>query len=80
MAKVELSAADRRQWNALGETKLYSPSSALRRFQEWAEAGAFWRKGLLAYDGLQGIDWIGSPSTGPWARCRSVGENRAQSN
>jgi hypothetical protein len=30
-----------------------------RRFQEWTEAGvfeAFWRKGLLAYDGLQCID------------------------
>jgi transposase len=47
------------QWNALGETKLCSSSSAHRRFQEWTEAGvfeAFWRKGLLAYDGLQCID------------------------
>ena len=48
------------QWNALGETKLCSSSSAHRRFQEWVGAGvfeAFWRKGLLAYDGLLGIDW-----------------------
>jgi transposase len=48
------------QWNALGETKLCLSSSAHQRFQEWAEAGvfeAFWRKGLLAYDGLHGIDW-----------------------
>ncbi len=48
------------QWNALRETTLCSSSSAHRRFQEWAEAGvfaAFWRKGLLAYDALAGIDW-----------------------
>ncbi|WP_408887757.1 IS5 family transposase [Teichococcus wenyumeiae] len=48
------------QWNALRETKLCSSSSAHRRFQEWTKAGvfeAFWRKGLLAYDGLRGIDW-----------------------
>src|ERR1700712_4058444 len=48
------------QWNALRETGICSSSSAHRRFQEWTEAGvfaAFWRKGLLAYDSVQGIDW-----------------------
>ena len=49
------------QWNALRETTICSSSSAHRRFQEWLAAGvfaAFWREGLLAYDGLQGIDWM----------------------
>src|SRR5215208_6168779 len=48
------------QWNALRETTICSSSSAHRRFQEWLAAGvfaAFWREGLLAYDGLRGIDW-----------------------
>ena len=48
------------QWNALRETTICSSSSAHRRFQEWVAAGvfaAFWRKGLLAYDALWGIDW-----------------------
>jgi transposase len=48
------------QWNALNETRICSSSSAHRRFQDWAKAGvfeAFWREGLLAYDGLVGIDW-----------------------
>lgn len=48
------------QWQALQATGICSPSSAYRRFREWADAGvfaAFWREGLLAYDGLVGIDW-----------------------
>ena len=48
------------QWNALHQTRICSSSSAHRRFQEWVKAGvfaAFWRKGLLAYDALQGIEW-----------------------
>ena len=48
------------QWNALDATGICSYSSAYRRFREWAEAGvfeAFWRQGLLEYDGLTGIDW-----------------------
>lgn len=48
------------QWNALDATGICSSSSAHRRFQEWAEAGVFeefWRRGLLAYDELKGIDW-----------------------
>ena len=48
------------QWNALNETRICSSSSAHRRFQDWTHAGvfeAFWREGVLAYDGLVGIDW-----------------------
>ena len=48
------------QWNALNGTGICSSSSAHRRFLEWAEAGVFlefWRRGLLAYDALAGIEW-----------------------
>jgi len=48
------------QWNALNATGICSSSSAHRRFQEWAEAGVFlefWRRGLLVYDELEGIEW-----------------------
>lgn len=48
------------QWGALQATGLCHPSSAYRRFREWLAAGVFrefWRLGLLAYDGLAGINW-----------------------
>jgi transposase len=48
------------QWGALDATGICSKSSAHRRFTEWVEAGVFhefWRLGLLAYDGVAGIDW-----------------------
>ena len=48
------------QWNALAATGICSCSSAYRRFREWTEAGVFiefWRRGLLAYDDQQGIEW-----------------------
>jgi transposase len=48
------------QWNALSATGICSSSSAHWRFQEWTEAGVFeqfWRRGLLKYDELKGIDW-----------------------
>jgi transposase len=48
------------QWNALNATGICSSSSAHRRFQEWVQAGVFlelWKRGLLIYDELQGIDW-----------------------
>ena len=72
------------QWNALGATKLCSSSSAHRRFQEWVGAGvfeAFWRKGLLAYDGLLGIDWSWLALDGAMGKAPlGGGKNRAQSN
>jgi len=48
------------QWNALNGTGICSSSSAHRRFQEWEQAGVFaelWRRGLIAYDERNGIDW-----------------------
>ena len=48
------------RWNALNVTGICSSSSAHRRFLEWTEAGVFhefWRRGLLAYDELVGIEW-----------------------
>jgi putative transposase len=48
------------QWRALKATGICGPSSAYRRFREWAAAGVFyefWRQGLLAHEALRGIDW-----------------------
>jgi len=48
------------QWNALDGTGVVSCSSAYRRFREWAKAGVFtefWKRGLLKYDSLRGIEW-----------------------
>jgi transposase len=69
------------QWNALDASGICSSSSAHRRFQEWVAAGVFyeiWRRGLLDYDTMVGIDWewlaadgamtkapLGGPKTGP---------------
>src|SRR4028119_1512884 len=64
------------RWNALRETTLCSSSSAHRRFQEWTRAGvfaAFWRKGLLAYDALRGIDWTWLALDGAVGRGRARG-------
>src|SRR5450759_5229970 len=60
MAAILLVLRTGMQWNALNGTGICTSSSAHRRFQEWVEAdlfAEFWRQGLLAYDGLQGIDW-----------------------
>ena len=48
------------QWNALDATGICSCSSAYRRFREWTRAGVFlelWRRGLLAYDSVKGVEW-----------------------
>lgn len=48
------------QWNALDRTDICRHSSAHRRFVEWTEAGVFlefWKRGLLKYDKIKGIDW-----------------------
>lgn len=48
------------QWNALNKTGLCSSSTAHHRFQQWVTAGVFtqiWKKGLLRYDCLKGINW-----------------------
>jgi len=48
------------QWNALNGTGICSSSSAHRRFQEWTKAKVFekfWKRGLVKYNKLKGIDW-----------------------
>lgn len=70
------------QWHALRETGLCSSSSAHRRFQEWVQAGvfaAFWRRGLLAYDAMRGIDWTWMALDGAMGKAPlGGGENRPQ--
>src|SRR4051812_12401443 len=72
------------QWNALNATGICSSSSAHRRFQEWTEAGvfeAFWQAGLLAYDGLEGIDWAWLALDGAMGKAPlGGGKNRSQPN
>jgi transposase len=71
------------QWEALNATGICSKSSAHRRFQEWTEAGVFrdlWRRGLLAYDELQGIEWEWQALDGAMTKAPLGGEkNRSQS-
>ena len=71
------------QWNALNATGICSSSSAHRRFTEWTEAGVFlefWRRSLLEYDELQGIDWSWLSMDGAMSKAPLGGEkNRAQS-
>lgn len=48
------------QWSALDATNICKHSPAHRRFTEWTKAGVFaklWKKGLLKYDLVNGIDW-----------------------
>jgi transposase len=72
------------QWNALDATGICSCSSAYRRFREWTDAGvfdAFWRTGLVKYDGLKGIDWSwlsmdGAMTKAPVAGSKKPGRTR----
>ena len=69
------------QWNALNATGICSSSSAHRRFQEWVEAGVFaelWRRGLLAYDELEGIDWEWQAIDGAMTKAPLGGEKDGQ--
>jgi transposase len=72
------------QWAALSATGICSKSSVLRRFTEWVEAGVFdefRRQGLLAYDGLAGIDWEWLSADGAMTKTTLGGKkNRPQSN
>jgi putative transposase len=48
------------QWKALDATDLVPGSTAHDRFQEWVEAGVFfrlWQIGVERFDELKGIDW-----------------------
>ena len=71
------------QWNALSATGICSSSSAHRWFQHWCETGVFlnlWKRGLLAYDKLEGIDWNWLSMDGAMSKAPLGGEkNRPQS-
>jgi putative transposase len=65
------------QWNALAATGICSSSSAHRRFQEWERAGVFhevWRRGLLEYDQVVGIDWAWLAADGAMGKAPLGGE------
>jgi len=65
------------QWNALDATGICSCASAYRRFREWLAAGIFlefWRRGLLKYDGLQGLDWSWCAMDGAMTKAPLGGE------
>lgn len=71
------------QWNALAATGICSSSSAFRWFERWLQAGVFcqfWKRGLLKYDKLEGIDWEWLSMDGAMSKAPLGGEkNRAQS-
>ena len=55
------------QWNSLDATGICSCSSAYRRFREWVAADVFfkfWKRGLLQYGKLEGLDgtWVSMDS------------------
>jgi transposase len=70
------------QWNALRGTNLCSSTSAHRWFQTWTQAGVFlefWKRGLLKYDKLEGIDWSWLSMDGAMTKAPLGGEkNRPQ--
>jgi transposase len=71
-------------WNALNATGICSSSSAHRRFMEWTKDGVFeefWRRGLLKYNHLKGIDWSWLSMDGSINKAPLGGEkNRSKSN
>jgi len=71
------------QWNALDGTGLCRSFPAHRWFQAWREAGVFlefWKRGLLSYDKLDGIEWNWLSMDGAMTKAPLGGEkNRAQS-
>jgi transposase len=71
------------QWNSLNATDICSSSTAHRRFQEWVQAGVFWKlwcAGLMEYDQLRGIDWSWLSADGAMTKAPLAGEkNRAES-
>ena len=69
------------QWNALRATGICSSSSAHRRFLEWTEAGIFtefWKRGLLKYDKLKGIDWSWLAMDGAMTKAPLGGKKRVR--
>src|SRR3989338_2551435 len=69
------------QWEALDATGICKHSSAHRRFQEWTKAGVFtefWKRGLLKYDGIKGIDWKWLSLDGAMTKSPLGGEKNRQ--
>jgi transposase len=69
------------QWNALNGTGICSSSSAHRRFQEWTRSEVFkkfWKKGLLSYDRLKGVDWMWLSMDGAITKSPLGGEKNRQ--
>ena len=67
------------QWNALNETGICSSSTAHLRFQEWVKAGVFrklWRKSLIRYDQVKGIDWSFLSMDGAMTKSPLAGEKK----
>lgn len=71
------------QWQALDQTELCAHSTAHDRFQEWVEAGVFfklWKAGVEQFEELCGIDWDWLSMDGAMTKAPLGGEkNRAQS-
>jgi transposase len=66
------------QWNALSATGICTSSSTHRWFQTWLEGGVFlnlWKRGLLDYDILIGIDWTWLSMDGAMTKAPLGGEN-----
>ena len=69
------------QWKALDATGICSGSTAHTRFQEWVTAGVFhqfWKKGLLEYDNLRGLDWKWQAMDGAMTKAPLGGEKNRQ--
>jgi transposase len=71
------------QWNSLNVSGICSSSTAHRRFQEWVQAGVFWKlwcAGVMEYDALKGIDWSWLSGDGAMTKAPLAGEkNRPES-
>jgi transposase len=66
------------QWNALNGTKICTSSSAHRWFQTWLQAGVFldlWKRGLLDFDKIEGIDWTWLSMDGAMTKAPLGGKN-----
>jgi putative transposase len=71
------------QWQALDQTELCAHSTAHDRFQEWGEAGVFfklWKAGVEQFEELCGIEWDWLSMDGAMTKAPlGGGKNRAQS-
>ena len=72
------------QWQALDQTDICRHSVAHDRFQEWTRVGVFeefWKRGLIIYDEVKGIDWKWQSLDGAITKSPlGGGKNRGKSN